>query len=55
MAAAVGMALIFFWGHLLAWPLLTILALLGYALVLSANGLIRAELRGLLHRQMARL
>ena len=54
-AAAVGMALIFFWGHLLAWPLLTILALLGYALVLSANGLIRAELRGLLHRQMARL
>ena len=34
---------------------LTILALLGYALVLSANGLIRAELRGLLHRQMARL
>ncbi|WP_420641273.1 flippase [Candidatus Leptofilum sp.] len=55
LVAAGGMVIIFAVGQVMPWPLLTGLALLGYALVLCANGLIRAELRGLLTRQLAKL
>ena len=53
--AALGMALIFGLGQAIAWPVLTVLALACYALILCANGVIRADLRGLLLRQTARL
>lgn len=53
--AAGGMALIFALGQVFPWPVLTLLALFCYAVVLCANRLIRAELRGLLLRQAARL
>ncbi len=53
--AGAGMALVFALGQAIPWPLLTALALACYALILCTNGVIRAELRGLLARPMAKL
>jgi O-antigen/teichoic acid export membrane protein len=54
-AAGAGMALMFALGQAIPWPLLTVLALGCYVLILCANGLIRAELRGLLTHSAAKL
>ena len=53
--AALGMALVFALGQAIPWPILTVVALVCYALILCVNGVIRAELRGLLTGQTARL